>query len=241
MYTKAYLSLLLLFTYVPVVAQSDVLGGFRYVSEQSPSGNEWQSPEQLALNKEQPHAYMFHFADVSSAQSVLPDASSYVLSLDGTWKFRWVPSPEKRPVGFASADYDVSGWDDIAVPGCWNMQGLNTDGTMKYGVPIYVNQPVIFYHQVAVDDWRKGVMRVPADTLYTTWKYPNEVGSYRRSFTVPKEWKGRRLLINFDGVDSFFYLWVNGHYVGFSKNSRNTASFDIPQYVLYDKTNSVSL
>ena len=241
MYTKAYLSLLLLFTYVPVVAQSDVLGGFRYVSEQSPSGNEWQSPEQLALNKEQPHAYMFHFADVSSAQSVLPDASSYVLSLDGTWKFRWVPSPEKRPVGFASADYDLSGWDDIAVPGCWNMQGLNTDGTMKYGVPIYVNQPVIFYHQVAVDDWRKGVMRVPADTLYTTWKYPNEVGSYRRSFTVPKEWKGRRLLINFDGVDSFFYLWVNGHYVGFSKNSRNTATFDITQYVFYDKTNSVSL
>ena len=58
-------------------------------------------------------------------------------------------------------------------------------------------------------------------------EYPNEVGSYRRTFTVPEEWKGREVYINFDGVDSFFYLWVNGQYVGFSKNSRNTASFDI--------------
>ena len=104
MYNKAYLSLLLLFTSVPILAQSDLLGGFRYVAEQLPSGNEWQSPEQLALNKEQPHAYMFHFADAASAQSVLPEASSYVVSLDGMWKFHWVPSPDKRPVGFDSAD-----------------------------------------------------------------------------------------------------------------------------------------
>lgn len=104
--------------------------------------------------------------------------------------------------------------------------GHPEDGSLKYGVPIYVNQPVIFQHKVAVDDWRGGVMR-PAPEHWTVHEYPNEVGSYRRTFTVPEEWKGREVYINFDGVDSFFYLWVNGQYVGFSKNSRNTASFDI--------------
>lgn len=59
-------------------------------------------------------------------------------------------------------------------------------------------------------------MRTPPHD-WTTYKHRNEVGSYRRSFTVPKEWKGREVYINFDGVSSFFYLWINGHYVGFQK------------------------
>ena len=62
---------------------------------------------------------------------------------------------------------------------------------MKYGVPVYVNQPVIFYHEVKVDDWREGVMRRPKDERSTTFRYPNEVGSYRRTFSVPSLWKGR--------------------------------------------------
>lgn len=66
---------------------------------------------------------------------------------------------------------------------------------------------------------------------WVTYKHRNEVGSYRRSFTVPAGWEGREVYINFDGVSSFFYLWINGHYVGFSKNSRNTASFDITPYL----------
>ena len=208
-------------------AQENLLEGFDYGRQEAPQGNEWQSPERLSLGKEQPQAYMFHFATAEQARQVMPTASTYYQTLDGQWKFHWVPSPDKRPADFFKADYDVTSWDNIEVPGCWNVQGLQTDGTMKYGVPIYVNQPVIFYHQVAVDDWKKGVMRVPSDTRYTTYKYPNEVGSYRRTFTVPAEWKGRHVFINFDGVDSFFYLWINGRYVGFSKNSRNTARFDI--------------
>ena len=208
-------------------AQENLLEGFDYGRQEAPQGNEWQSPERLSLGKEQPQAYMFHFATAEQARQVMPTASTYYQTLDGQWKFHWVPSPDKRPADCFKADYDVTSWDNIEVPGCWNVQGLQTDGTMKYGVPIYVNQPVIFYHQVAVDDWKKGVMRVPSDTRYTTYKYPNEVGSYRRTFTVPAEWKGRHVFINFDGVDSFFYLWINGRYVGFSKNSRNTARFDI--------------
>ena len=222
--------ILLLFAFALTV-KADGLKGFLYGSKEGPDGTEWQNPEMLSLNKEQPRAYTFSYASREQALRVLPEHSTFYQSLDGMWKFHWVPSPEERPRDFYRLDYDVSAWDDIKVPGCWNVQGLQKDGTMKYGVPIYVNQPVIFYHEVKVDDWREGVMRQPKDQRWTTCKYPNEVGSYRRTFTVPAAWKGREVLINFDGVDSFFYLWINGKYVGFSKNSRNTASFNITPYL----------
>ena len=138
------------------------------------------------------------------------------------WSFHWVPEPGKRPENFYRTDYDVSGWDMIEVPSSWNVAGIQKNGDHKYGIPMYVNIGSIFYTKVEKDDWRKGVMRVPPKE-YTTYTYRNEVGSYVRTFTVPKDWKGRRIMLNFDGVDSFFYLWINGRYVGFSKNSRNLA------------------
>ena len=220
----------LLFAFA-LMTRAEELTGFLFGDKHAPEGTEWQDPELLSLNKELPRAYMFPFADKEQAKQVLPGGSSFYQSLDGTWKFHWVPSPEKRPVYFYMPIYDVSAWDDIKVPGCWNVQGLQKDGTMKYGVPIYVNQPVIFYHEVKEGDWREGVMRKPKDERYTTYRYPNEVGSYRRTFQIPKGWKGREIFINFDGVDSFFYLWINGTFVGFSKNSRNTARFNITPYL----------
>ena len=219
---------------------ADNLEGFLYAKASAPDGTEWQSPQRLALNKLQPRAHIFPFANADAARRVLPDGSKYYLSLDGTWKFHWCPSPEQRPENFADASFDVSSWDDIRVPGCWNVQGLSKNGEMKYGVPIYVNQPVIFYHEVRKDDWRGGVMREPKDKRWTTCQYRNEVGSYRRNFTIPADWKGRQIILSFDGVDSFFYLWVNGHYMGFSKNSRNTASFDITD-ALQEGVNSVAV
>ena len=213
-------------------AQSAPLEGFAFDDNpQAPSGKEWQSPEVLSLNKEQPRAWGFHFPDEQTARGVLPERGAYRMSLDGTWKFHWCKRPEERPATFYDPDYDVSAWEDITVPGCWNVQGIQKDGSLRYGVPIYVNQRVIFEHQVAVDDWRGGVMREPRNKQWTTMEYRNEVGSYRRTFSLPTEWDGRRVLIHFDGVDSFFYLWINGHYVGFSKNSRNTASFDITRFL----------
>ena len=207
------------------------LAGFAYGNDTQPTGKEWESPEALSYNKEQPHAYFFSFDNVENARKVLPENSPYWKSLDGTWKFNWVATPEERPTAFYEPAFDVSAWDNIEVPSCWNIVGVQKDGTLKYGVPIYVNQPVIFMHSVKVDDWRGGVMRTPPKH-WTTYKYRNEVGSYRRTFTVPADWKGRAVYINFDGVDSFFYLWINGHYVGFSKNSRNTASFNISDYLV---------
>ncbi len=257
------------------------LEGFAYDTQvTAPTGDEWQSPEALALNKEQPRAWGFHFPTEQAARGVLPERGAYWLSLDGTWKFHWCKTPEERAKGFEAPAYDVTAWDNIEVPGCWNVQGLRPlsnsprggedfsssgnltsnpsstpssgnatlpptggagEGLFRYGVPIYVNQKVIFEHQVAVDDWKGGVMRKPRNPKWTVNEYPNEVGSYRRTFTVPASWKGRVVYINFDGVDSFFYLWINGHYVGFSKNSRNTATFDITPYLNKEGENVVAV
>lgn len=210
------------------VAQN--LKGFAYGDVAAPSGGEWESPMELSLNKEQPKGWFFTFASEEAARKVLPENSEYYLSLDGTWSFHWVGNPWERPEDFYKPEYDVSEWDKVEVPMSWNVYGLQKDGTQKYGTPIYVNQPVIFKHTVAVGDWKGGVMREPAKH-FTTYNHRNEVGSYRRTFTVPAEWSGREVYINFDGVDSFFYLWINGKYVGFSKNSRNLAAFNISKYI----------
>lgn len=207
-----------------------LLEGFSYGDADAPTGTEWQSPSSLALNKEQPHAYFFSFSDVESARKVLPQYSDYWMSLNGSWFFHWAGNPEERPADFYQPNFDVSEWDVVDVPMNWNVAGIQRDGSLKYGVPVYANQPVIFQHQVKVGDWKGGVMRTPPED-WTTYKHRNEVGSYRRSFSLPKDWKGREVYINFDGVSSFFYLWVNGNYVGFSKNSRNTASFNITKYL----------
>ena len=99
-------------------AQNDMLEGFSYGETLSPTGKEWESPELLALNKEQPHAWFFSFADKESARKVLPENSPYWKSLDGQWKFHWVGNPEERPTDFYKPDYNVEGWDNITVPSC---------------------------------------------------------------------------------------------------------------------------
>ena len=224
---KCLFSLLMAIGVTTAFAQS--LEGFEYGTASAPDGTEWQSPGRLGYNKLQPRAYFASFATVEEARKVLPKYSSRRLSLDGTWKFHFAKTPDQRPADFYKDSYDCSAWDNIPVPSCWNLVGLQKDGTQKYGTPIYVNQPVIFYHEVKKDDWRQGVMRTPPSN-WTTYEYRNEVGSYRRNFTIPKEWKGQEIFVEFDGVDSFFYLWVNGKYVGFSKNSRDVARFDITRF-----------
>lgn len=209
----------------------DVLGGYFYQQQTAPTGWEWQSPDSVAVNKLQPHAWFFSFRNIEEARKVLPENSSYWKSLDGMWKFHWAPNPDERPKDFFRTDYDVSKWDDIKVPMSWNMAGLQRDGKNKYGDPLYSNQRVIFQHSwQPMNDWKGGVMRTPPKN-WMTYRNRNEVGSYRRTFTVPADWKGQEIYLNFDGVDSFFYLYINGKYVGFSKNSRNLAEFNITPYL----------
>ena len=182
----------------------------------APTGKEWEQEQNLSLNKLAPHATLTPFPGVEAARKILPEFSSLAVSLNGDWKFNWVKHPDERPRDFHRPDYDVSGWRTIPVPSSWQVQG--------YDVPVYANQPYLFKR-----DWPR-VMGEPP-TRFTTYTNRNPVGSYRREFTVPSGWAGREVHLTFDGVDSFFYLWINGKYVGFSKDSRTPAEFNISPYL----------
>ena len=183
----------------------------------APTGLEWEQEQNLHLNKEAPTAFFASFSDLQSALKVLPENSKWRRSLNGQWKFHWAKDPQSRPVDFYKPDYDVKDWKEIKVPSSWQTQG--------YGTPIYSNQPYPFERS-----WPY-VMKEPSNKNYTSYKERNPVGSYRRTFEVPADWDGREVYMQFDGVDSFFYLWINGQYVGFSKDSRNPARFDISPYL----------
>ena len=177
---------------------------------------EIENPECIGINKEASHATLMPYGSLPEALAANRHASSFSRSLNGKWKFNWVDWPQKRPVDFYKPAYDVSGWKDIKVPSNFQVEG--------YGTPNYSNFTYIFKN-----DFPR-VMGTPPEK-YTNYKERNPVGSYRRDFTVPAAWKGRRLFITFDGVDAGFFIWVNGRKVGYSVNSRNAAEFDLTKYV----------
>jgi beta-galactosidase len=177
---------------------------------------EIEDPECLGIHKEADHATLMPYASLPEALAANRHASSYYINLNGTWKFHWVDWPQKRPVNFYKPGYDVSEWANITVPSNWQVEG--------YGTPYYSNFTYIFQK-----DFPRVMSAPPVG--WTAYQERNPVGSYRRDFTVPKEWDGRRIFITFDGVDAGFFLWVNGQKVGYSVNSRNAAEFDITRFV----------
>ncbi|MBP7037743.1 MAG: glycoside hydrolase family 2 TIM barrel-domain containing protein [Bacteroidales bacterium] len=187
----------------------DSLGG-------APVPPEIEDPEVFAINKEPAHATLMPYADLGEALAANRHESSFCRSLNGMWKFHWVSWPQARPVDFYKPAYDVSGWDEIPVPSNWQLLG--------YGTPYYRNLGYTFKR-----DFPK-VMSTPPKN-FTAYEERNPVGSYRRDFDVPADWNGRQVFIAFDGVDAGFFLWVNGHKVGYSENSRNVAEFDITKYI----------
>ncbi|SDD19565.1 beta-galactosidase [Mucilaginibacter pineti] len=177
---------------------------------------EIEDPENIGINKEASHATLMPYGSLNEALAGNRHASTFSKSLNGLWKFNWVDWPQKRPVNFYKTDYDVSGWKDIKVPSNWQVEG--------YGTPYYSNFTYIFQK-----DFPR-VMSTPPEK-YTAYTERNPVGSYRRDFTLPATWSGRRIFITFDGVDAGFFIWVNGKKVGYSVNSRNAAEFDLTKYV----------
>jgi beta-galactosidase len=218
-------SLLTCFLVVLVGYQTDSIAqvGFTEVSglivsaadSDEPSPADWENPQLVGRNRLSPHATMTIFPDAESAKKAEAIASvedrsrsPWFRSLNGDWKFHWSPNPDERPTNFYKNYFDDSDWDTIPVP-----SNIETQG---YGVAIYTN------------------VRYPWERERDSLKIPDEnnhVGSYRSTFEVPYEWHGRRIYIDFDGVNSFFYLWVNGKSVGMSKDSRTVAEFDITDFV----------
>ena len=170
----------------PAWSQVAPLGGFYYGQMPALTGWEWQSPDSVAYNKQLPHAWFFSFNNVEEARKVLPEHSSLWQTLNGEWQFHWASNPDQRPQDFFQKNFDASKWDKVQVPMNWNLAGIQKDGTNKYGKPIYSNQRVIFQHAVAVGDWKGGVMRTPPKD-WLTYTDRNEVGSYRRTFTIPAD------------------------------------------------------
>ena len=152
---------------------------------------EWQDQNAIGLNKLTPHTYVWPYASAEDVANGNYENSPYYMSLNGKWKFHWVKNPDNRPLNFYEPDFYTGGWADITVPGNWERQG--------YGTAIYVNESYEFDEKFY--DFKKNPPFVPhAET---------EVGSYRRTFTVPAAWYGRRVVICCEGGISFYYIWLN--------------------------------
>ncbi|MGL4520662.1 MAG: glycoside hydrolase family 2 TIM barrel-domain containing protein [Phocaeicola sp.] len=171
---------------------------------------EWQSQYAMGLNKLTPHTYVLPYENASKVVEGDYTSSPYYQSLNGAWKFNWVMNPDNRPVDFYKPSYSVKHWAEINVPGNWERQG--------YGTAIYVNEEYEFVSPLF--DMKK-------PTPPTVPHKYNEVGSYRRNFTVSKEWEGRRVVLCLEGAISFYYIWLNGELLGYNQDSKTAAEWDI--------------
>ncbi len=168
--------------------------------------NDWENPEVVGRNKEPGHCTLMPYPDVETALACAREVSPFFQSLNGPWKFNCVRKPDDRPRDFYQPDFDVSGWAEIPVPSNWEMHG--------YDHAIYLN--IRYPH--------------PTNPPYIAHDY-NPVGSYRREFTIPDAWAGRQTFLHFDGVQSAFYVWINGRMVGYSEDSMTPAEFNITPYL----------
>jgi beta-galactosidase len=170
---------------------------------------EWDNVAVLQVNREKPHATMMVYPSAALARSGVRTRSPWFMLLNGAWKFHCSPKPAARPADFYTPGFDDSKWQTIPVPSSYELHGCD--------IPIYTN--IIYPFP---QDPREPPV-VPHD--------PNSVGSYRRTFTLPESWDGRQVLLHFDGVDSAFYVWVNGQKAGYSEGSRTPAEFNVTRYV----------
>ena len=179
---------------------------------------DWENPRVFGINKEPAHATLHAFPTLKQAESDdRNEKDEFTQSLDGLWKFHWAPDPDHRSLDFFKPGFDVSSWRQIPVPSNWEMQG--------YGTPIYTNITYPF-----IMDAPK-VTETPDDPKWTAYSQRDPVGSYRRDFEIPQNWNGREIFLTFGGVNSAFYVWVNGEKVGYSQDSRLPAEFNITKYV----------
>jgi beta-galactosidase len=195
------------------------------VSLQAQVIHDWENPFLIERNKERGRTT---FRSFESEELAKKGETSRWRSLNGIWKFHLALNPASRPAGFYTSGYDVSGWDDIRVPSNWEVEG--------YDVPIYVNHPYEFADpRTPITELRKGPEppRIPHDY--------NPVGSYVRSFEVPRDWKDKEIFIYFGNVKSAFYIWINGAMVGYSQGSKLPSEFNITPFVKPGLVNTVAV
>ncbi|MEI3584669.1 MAG: glycoside hydrolase family 2 TIM barrel-domain containing protein [Alistipes shahii] len=172
--------------------------------------NEWQDAGVNAVNRMPMHGSWFAYESPEAAQTGDKTLSERFVTLNGNWKFNWVRDADQRPTDFFRVGYNDKGWNDMPVPGLWELNG--------YGDPVYLN---VGYA------WRGWFKNDPPHVPIEQ----NHVGSYRRTVDIPAAWAGRQIVAHFGSVTSNIYLWVNGRYVGYSEDSKLEAEFDLTPYV----------
>jgi beta-galactosidase len=183
----------------------------RSVLLHSQPGAEWNNnPHLFQVNRLDAHNTSIPYSNESEAlQCGLEPADNY-LSLNGTWKFKMVENPSGRLPEFSADNYDISKWQTIKVPGNWQTQGFD--------YPIYTN---------SIYPWSKYENLTPprTPTVY------NPVGMYKRSFELPAGWESKKCILHFAGVNSAFYVWINGRYVGYGEDSFTSDEYNISSYL----------
>ncbi len=187
------------------------------VSAQQP---EWLDTEVNQINRKETVADYFAYRDMASAVNGDKSRSDLFLSMEGKWKFNFVPNADERPDGFYKADFDDSRWAEFPVPGLFEMNG--------YGDRIYTNVSYPWSTQFA-------------NNPPFIEERNNYVGSYRKSFAVPSAWNGYRIIIHVGSATSNLSLWVNGRYVGYSEDSKIAAEFDVTDYIQPGRDNLVAM
>jgi len=177
---------------------------------------EIEDPEIIGINKLPARTAIWPAANLTDAQQSSYDHSKWVKSLNGKWIFKWSPDPGTRPADFFKMDFDHTHWDKIDVPSTMERQGFGTPLYMNYGYPFKVDPPY--------------VMGEP-DENYTSYKERNPVGSYVKEFSVPVEWVEKQIILHLAGVSSAVMVYVNGHKIGYSQDSRLPAEFDITSFL----------
>ncbi len=171
---------------------------------------DWQNPHVTGINKLPAHVPVRPYASTADALAGRLDPR-HTRDLNGEWRFLFLPRPEAAPQGFQQPGFDDRPWDPIEVPGNWTMQG--------YDRPIYTNVQMPFEPNPPL---------VPQE---------NPTGLYRRKFSLPDHWLERRTILCFEGVESAFYVWLNGQPVGYSQGSRLPAEFDLTSYAREGENN----
>jgi beta-galactosidase len=176
---------------------------------------DYENPEVFERNQEAPHATLMPFENLDQAMKGERKSSPFHYSLNGPWKFHWAENPELAPADFYERAYDRDSWEEISVPSNWQMEG--------FGYPLFRNIGLPHPHDPP---------EVPGEF--------NPVGSYFRTFQVPRDWKDKQVMLHFEGVHSASYVWINGKEVGYNQGGMEPAEYNITRYLKRGK-NSIAV
>lgn len=181
--------------------------------------NEWQNPRINAVNRESMHTNYFAYENFDAAVKNTKTTSANYMTLNGSWKFNWVKNSNLRPTDFWKTNFNDKSWSNMTLPAMWELNG--------YGDPIYISAGYAWSNH-----FKNNPPEIPVEE--------NNVGSYRREIIVPANWKGKDIIAHFGSVTSNIYLWVNGHYVGYSEDSKLEAEFNLTSYLKPGQKNLIA-